>query len=170
MNSINTFTAIDFETAQGKRHSICQIGLVRVEQSIVTRKITLLIKPPDNFYSSYNTQVHGITPAMTRNSPTFNTIWHLIEPFICNQNLVAHNSSFDISCLQQTLAYYRITSPDFKSHCTYKLYGQKLNLLCKSYNIPLHHHYALSDAMACAQLFMLFNNKQRKHVGRTGAA
>ena len=26
----NTFTAIDFETAQGYRHSICQVGLVRV--------------------------------------------------------------------------------------------------------------------------------------------
>ena len=27
---VNTFTAIDFETAQGKRNSICQVGIVRV--------------------------------------------------------------------------------------------------------------------------------------------
>lgn len=158
MPSLNTFTAIDFETAQGKRHSICQVGLVRVEEGKVTQKITLLVRPPDNFYSYYNTQVHGITPEMTRHSPTFDKIWHLIEPFICNQNLVAHNSSFDVNCLQQTLAYYRMVTPGFKSHCTYKLYGQKLNVLCKTHGIPLHHHDALSDAMACAQLFMLYNN------------
>ena len=155
---LNTFTAIDFETAQGKRNSICQVGLVRVEDRKVTQKITLLVKPPDNFYSYYNTQVHGITAAMTRHSPTFDKIWHLIEPFICNQNLVAHNSSFDVNCLQQTLAYYQINTPDFKAHCTYKLYGQKLNVLCKTHGITLQHHDALSDAMACAQLFLLHNN------------
>lgn len=31
----NTFTAIDFETAQGKRWSICQVGLVRIENGII---------------------------------------------------------------------------------------------------------------------------------------
>lgn len=159
MNTLNTFTAIDFETAQGKRNSICQVGLVRVEQSVIVKKIVLLVKPPDNFYSFYNIQVHGITPSMTRSSPTFNQVWPLIEPFICNQNLVAHNSSFDISCLKQTLSHYHLNVPDFNSHCTYKLYGQKLNLLCKTYNIQLQHHDALSDAMACAELFMRYNRR-----------
>src|SRR5690606_15801318 len=148
---------IDFETAQGKRHSICQIGLVRVESTIVTKKLSVLVRPPDNFYSSYNSQIHGIDAGMTKYSPTFDKIWHLIEPFICDQNIVAHNSSFDISCLQQTLAHYRINPPGFKSHCTYKIYGQKLNNVCRSYGIELNHHDALSDAMACAQLFLLHN-------------
>ena len=162
MNTLNTFTAIDFETAQGKRNSICQVGLVRVEQGMIVKKIVLLVKPPDNYYSFYNIQVHGITPAMTRTSPTFNQVWPLIEPFICNQNLVAHNSSFDVSCLKQTLAYYRLIIPGFNSHCTYKLYGQKLNLLCRTYGIELQHHDALSDAMACAQLFMRYNKTEAR--------
>lgn len=159
MTTTNTFTAIDFETAQGKRHSICQIGLVRVENSIVTHKLSLLVKPPDNFYSYYNTQIHGITSQMTQSSPTFDKIWHLIEPFICNQTIVAHNSSFDISCLRQTLAYYNMVTPGFDSHCTYKIYGQKLNHVCMTHGIELNHHDALSDAMACAQLFLLFGKK-----------
>lgn len=169
MNALNTFTAIDFEAAQGMRHSICQVGLVRVEDCIVTKKLSILVKPPDNFYSFYNSQVHGITAGMTRDSPTFDKVWHLIEPFICDQNIVAHNSSFDINCLQQTLAYYRMNTPAFKSHCTYKIYGQKLNYLCRSYGIELNHHDALSDAMACAQLFLLYN-KQRTFSSRSGAA
>lgn len=158
MDTLNTFTAIDFETAQGKRHSICQIGLVRVERKEIIQKIVLLVKPPDNFYSFYNTQVHGITSEMTRRSPTFNEVWPIIKPFICSQNLVAHNSSFDISCLKQTLAYYRLSVPEFNAHCTYKIYKQKLNLLCRTHGIDLQHHDALSDAMACARLFMMHNN------------
>jgi DNA polymerase-3 subunit epsilon len=31
----NTFTAIDFETAQGYRHSICHFGVVRIENRIM---------------------------------------------------------------------------------------------------------------------------------------
>lgn len=33
---INTFTAIDFETAQGKRNSICQVGIVRVVEGEIS--------------------------------------------------------------------------------------------------------------------------------------
>ncbi|EOR95429.1 putative DNA polymerase III epsilon chain [Arcticibacter svalbardensis MN12-7] len=165
MNSINTFTAIDFETAQGKRNSICQVGLVRVEQGIITRKIVLLVKPPDNFYAPINIQIHGITPDMTRNSPSFEWIWPSIMGYIRNQNIVAHNSSFDVSCLQQTLAYYRIAVPDFKAHCTYKIYGQKLNLVCSKYGIKLQHHDALSDALACAELFLIHNKKNNISSG-----
>jgi len=39
------FTAIDFETAQGYRWSICQVGLVRVNNGIITDEINLLIQP-----------------------------------------------------------------------------------------------------------------------------
>lgn len=160
MSLLNTFTAIDFETAQGKRHSICQIGLVRVEENVVTKKVAILVRPPENFYSYFNTQVHGITAEMTRNAPSFDKVWPTIAPYICDQNIVAHNSSFDVSCLKQTLAHYRLAVPAFESHCTYKIYGQKLNLLCRSHGIQLHHHDALSDALACAELFIRHNMKK----------
>lgn len=37
----NAFTAIDFETAQGYRWSICQVGLVRVVNGDVVAKLEL---------------------------------------------------------------------------------------------------------------------------------
>ncbi|MEI8087406.1 MAG: hypothetical protein WCG93_14445 [Paludibacter sp.] len=46
----NTFTAIDFETAQGYRWSICQVGLVRVENGLITSEISFLVQPPNNYY------------------------------------------------------------------------------------------------------------------------
>src|SRR5665647_921889 len=103
----NNFTAIDFETAQGKRWSICQVGLVRVENGIIKEQISILVQPPNNYYWDDFIGIHGITPKRTANAPTFDNIWKQIEPFIKNQNIVAHNGfAFDFQCLNKTLEYY----------------------------------------------------------------
>jgi DNA polymerase-3 subunit epsilon len=84
---MKNFTAIDFETASGYRNSICQVGLVQVENGIITNSLNLLVQPPNNYYWSNFIAIHGITPAKTINEPTFDQIWHLVEPFIKNQNV-----------------------------------------------------------------------------------
>jgi DNA polymerase-3 subunit epsilon len=94
-----TFTAIDFETAHGKRWSICQVGIVRVENGIIMQTINKLICPPDNYYFYKNIEIHGITPAHTCNAPAFPAVWHEIKSLIENQTVVAHNGAFDFSCL-----------------------------------------------------------------------
>ena len=152
----NNFTAIDFETAHGKRWSICQVGLVRIENGITKEKISVLVQPPNNFYWDRFIDIHGITPQQTAKAKTFDKVWQQIEPFIKNQNLVAHNGfSFDFHCLKQTLEYYDIAPPKFTGHCTYKIFGDNLASLCRQYKIPLNHHEALCDAMACAELFQI---------------
>lgn len=108
---MESFTAIDFETAQGYRWSICQVGLVRVENGIITKEINLLVKPPDNYYWSRFTDIHGISAKDTINTPTFDQIWSQIAPYIENQNVVAHNGfGFDFPVLNKTLEYYGIES------------------------------------------------------------
>lgn len=152
----NSYTAIDFETAQGKRTSICQVGLVRIENEIVTEQLSILVQPPENYYWNNFIDIHGITPEQTADAPTFDKIWHQIEPFIKNQHVVAHNGfGFDFPCLKQTLEYYNIANPEFTGHCTYRIFGTHLASLCEKYNISLKHHDALSDAKACAELFKL---------------
>ncbi len=54
-NKYLNFTAIDFETANSAPSSICQIGLVRVEQGEVVHAVNQLIQPPGNTYNYYNT-------------------------------------------------------------------------------------------------------------------
>lgn len=152
----NTFTAIDFETAQGYRWSICQVGLVRVEEGIITDKLSILVQPPDNYYWYKNIEIHGITPTHTANSPNFGQIWSKIEPFIKHQNVVAHNAfGFDFPCLKQTLELYGLQMPEFNGYCTYKIFRKRLNLLCQEHQILLNHHDALSDALACAELYKI---------------
>lgn len=157
---MDCFTAIDFETAHGKRWSICQVGLVRVENRIVTNEISLLVQPPNNYYWDRFIDIHGITPKHTAYSPTFDKIWPVIEPFITNQSVIAHNGlAFDFQVLARTLEYYGMPVPDYEKHCTYQIFRDNLASLCKIYDIPLNHHDALSDAKACAELYKIQLNR-----------
>lgn len=159
---LNSYTAIDFETEQGKRWSICQVGLVRVENQTITEQLSILVQPPGNCYWNSFIDIHGISPEQTADAPTFDKIWHQIEPFIKNQNVVAYNGfAFDFHCLKQTLEYYEILTPKFTGHCTYKIFGDNLASLCKQYKFDLNHHDALSDSKACSELFLIHLKKKQ---------
>lgn len=157
---MENFTAIDFETAQGYRWSICQVGLVRVENGRITEELSLLVQPPNNQYWYRFIEIHGITPRDTATAPTFDKVWHHIEPFIQNQTVVAHNGlSFDFPVLAQTLDYYGMPEPEYTKRCTYRIYKDNLASLCKNHKIELNHHDALSDARACAELYRRYLEK-----------
>ena len=150
-----TFTAIDFETANHNRNSICQVGLVRVENAKIVKEIDILVQPPDNYYlQRFSNEIHGIYPGDTKSAPFFNEIWPNIEPFISGQTVAAHNISFDYSHLKETLEYYRIKVPEIDRKCTLKIYRKNLAAACREYGIPLNHHDALSDARGCAELYL----------------
>jgi len=119
---MDTFTAIDFETAQGYRWSICQVGLIRYENGIITNELNLLVQPPDNYYWSRFTDIHGISANDTHNAPTFDKVWHQMAPYIENQNVIAHNGfGFDFPVLEKTLEYYGMVAPFYHKFCTYKI-------------------------------------------------
>ena len=156
LSTIANFTAIDFETANGNTSSICQIGLVRVEQGVVVKTIDMLIQPPGNAYHWGNIRVHGIKEKDTVHAPTFDKVWPVIKEFVIDEVMVAHNAQFDAKCLRDTLKYYNIDVPEFKTQCTVKIFKRNLAFLADKYNIPLTHHNALSDAHACAMLYLKY--------------
>ena len=157
MNFTNSFTAIDFLTAQGSNYSICQVGIVRVEDGKVVKKLDLLVQPPKNAYWNDYIIKNKITPEMTKDSPTFDKIWYKIEPYIKGQNVVSHNMDFDLKYLKHTLKYYSIHMPEFNKICTYTLYNkQSLRYLCDFYKVVLFYNTAIAKAMACAKLYLIY--------------
>ena len=50
------FAAIDFETANGKRTSVCSVGVVVVRGGEVVDTFYRLIRPRPNFYSHFTTR------------------------------------------------------------------------------------------------------------------
>jgi len=159
------FVAIDFETATGKRDSACQVGIVMVKDGVIEHEWSTLIKPPGNKYAYFNTKVHGLKSEHTKNAPTFKEVYPEIKRRLKGHLLVAHNESFDRDVLEKTMISngldYSELGLNEKWECTmnkFKKMGyasSKLNECCKKHDIELEHHEALSDARACAKLFLI---------------
>ncbi len=154
------FVAIDFETANGQRSSVCSVGIVIVRDGCIVDKFYSLIQPSPNYYSRWTTAIHGLTRQDTDGQPTFPEVWARIEPLIAGLPLVAHNRPFDESCLKAAFRAYEMEYPDYEFHCT-------LAASCRTLRLPSHqlhisaaacgfnlaqHHNALADAEACAAI------------------
>lgn len=168
------FTAIDFETATGHPHSACAVGIITVEDGVITEEYHALIQPPDNEYWYRNIMVHGIKPADTLDAPTFDTLFPEIHKRLFGKNIVAHNESFDRNVLAKTMRWYGLYYDELEIadrwECTVKIYRAKgykpanLKACCDRHNIPLVHHEALSDARACAKLYMIHNGQVKMNM------
>lgn len=76
------FAAIDFETANGERTSVCAVGVVIVRGGVVVDSFYSLIKPEPNYYNYWCSRVHGLSRADTDDAPIFPDVWAMIEPRI----------------------------------------------------------------------------------------
>ena len=101
------FAAIDFETANNERTSVCSVGVVIVRDGELVDSFYSLIQPEPNYYNYWCTQIHGITRNDTDQAQVFPLVWKQIEPLIEGLPLVAHNKSFDESCLKAYSASIR---------------------------------------------------------------
>lgn len=61
------FAAIDFETANRERTSVCSVGIVIVRDGEIVDCYYSLLKPEPEYYSYWNTRVHGLTLEDTLN-------------------------------------------------------------------------------------------------------
>ncbi|NDW11922.1 hypothetical protein D0T50_03335 [Bacteroides sp. 214] len=155
------FASIDFETANYNRSSICSLGIVIVEDGKITNKIYRLVRPRPNFYSSWATDIHGLSYYDTLREPEFPQIWEEISPMLKGLPLVAHNSSFDAGCLKAVHDLYGMEYPNYEFHCTYRiakrvfpdLENHQLHTVAAHVGYDLEdHHHALADAEACAEI------------------
>ena len=55
------FAAIDFETANGNRSSVCSVGIVIVRDGEIVDRFYSLIRPTPNYYNYFTTRIHGLT-------------------------------------------------------------------------------------------------------------
>ena len=69
------FAAIDFETANQQRTSVCSVGIVIVRNGEIADSFCSLIKPEPEYYSYWNTRVHGLTLEDTQNADVFPKVW-----------------------------------------------------------------------------------------------
>ncbi len=173
---MSVFVAIDFETADKGADSACSVGLVRVENGAIVKKVVQLIKPPridlgDLFSPPAEafefTRIHGIKPAQVADQPTFKEAWPKLSPILEGAKfLAAHNAPFDSGVLAACCAAAKLAPPPHRFVCTVRLarstwniYPTKLPDVCRHLNLELNHHEALSDAVACANIVIAAQKK-----------
>lgn len=160
---MDNFAAIDFETANSERTSVCSVGVVVVRDGEIADTFYSLIQPEPNYYTYWCTRVHGLTGADTDRAPVFPDVWGRIAQLIEGLPLVAHNKAFDESCLKAVFHCYRMDYPDYLFFDTLRAARHKLPHLANhqldtvaracGYDMT-HYHHALADAEACARIAM----------------
>ena len=153
------FAAIDFETANNERSSVCSVGIVIVRNGEIVDSFYSLIQPEPNYYNYWCSQVHGLCREDTEDAPIFPEVWAQIEPLIEGLPLVAHNRPFDESCLKAVFRVYRMDYPDYEfldTLCVSRrkfpsLPNHQLQTVAQACGFCMkNHHHALADAEACA--------------------
>ena len=158
------FVAIDFETANYKRTSICSVGIVIVRNGEIVERIHRLVRPTPNYYvAQFSNEIHGIYFEDTVGEPPFDKVWEELAPLVEGLPLVAHNKRFDENVLLDTLAHYGVRHPNFDFYCTLEaarkqipkavIGNHKLPSVCQYLGIYFdNHHDALADAEGCAKI------------------
>ncbi len=160
--SMKDFAAIDFETANCFRSSVCSVGVVVVRDGKVVDKYYSLIYPHPEFFTYWTTMVHGLCMDDVEHAPAFPTVWKNVVPKIGDLPLVAHNSRFDEGCLKAAFREYNMDYPDYEFHCTCQAAKDKLRGILPNHQLQTvaeycgfdleNHHNALADAEACAAI------------------
>ena len=158
------FVVVDFEKANLRRDSICQIGIVVVENNCVTDRKKFLVRPPYKNFTA--TEIHGITFDDVKNKPLFKSLWSQLIKYFDGQTIAAFALPHDLSCLFATLDRYKLPHPKFaafdvqknvymsfkKDSAFKKLRCPSLVTVAEKFGLTHNAHDALSDALVTAQI------------------
>lgn len=159
------FVAVDVETANAFRGSVCQVGLVKVSGGRIVEEWQALMQPPQGHcWVDYERgQVHGFTTRFLLEQPVFAEVWPEVLRRIGAHTLVAHNAAFDVSALTEASRAAGFIAPEAEYLCTLVLARRHLDLptygldvVARDCGVPLErHHDALCDAKAAAQVALV---------------
>jgi len=141
-------------------NGITEIGAVKIVNGKITEQFTTLVKP-DYKISEENEKITGISEEMVKDAPKIGTVIPDFMKFIDGAILVAHNAEFDIKFIKRfagaeeyevknkyldTVEMARAHLPQLKRH--------DLQTCADHFGISFHHHRALTDVYATAEIFI----------------
>lgn len=161
------FVAIDVETANADMASICQIGLVKYKNGILSDEWKSYVNP-DDYFDGINVSIHGIDESIVMGAPTFQELGDTIRSYLNGKVVVCH-THFDRVAIHQAAQRYGISVPECTwidsarvarrtwKECAWKGYG--LYNVCKILGYDFKHHDALEDAKAAAHILLAAANE-----------
>lgn len=166
----NKYVVVDLETTGHsvlKGDKIIEIGIVVIENDVVTETFSSFFQPDKNI-PSFITHLTGITNTDVKNAPHFYEKANDIIALLDDAYIIAHNVSFDLGFLNGELENISYTPLKNQVIDTVELSrilfpyapGFKLGQLADYFS--LNHkdpHRALSDAYVTAELFLILKEK-----------
>ncbi len=161
-----TYVVVDVETTGGRAGGdrVTEIGAVKLSGGKVIDEWHSLINP-ERRIPAFITELTGIDNEMVADAPRFADIADDFAAFLGDAIFVAHNVNFDYGMiageyrrLERRFRYPKLcTVASMRRH--YPGFGSyALKNLCREFGIGLeHHHRALDDAKAAAELLKLVN-------------
>ncbi|WP_324193393.1 exonuclease domain-containing protein [Nocardia otitidiscaviarum] len=157
-----SFAALDVETANSARGSVCAIGISVVREGTRVGSRSWLCRPPGavDFFARHNVRVHGISAPMVAGEPVFGAVWPEVVRMVDRLPVVAHNAGFDSGAVREACGHSGIDVPDWDFRCSLAIARRHLDL--ESYRLPdvagalgvelIAHHDAGADAAAAADI------------------
>ncbi len=156
------FVAVDVETANCDRASICQIGIAAFRNGRIADRWQSLVNPEDDF-DPFNVTIHGIDEDAVKNAPTFAEIAGELNDRLSRHIVVSH-SPFDRVALAR--AAEKCDLPEIQCRwldsakvarrawqdCAHRGYG--LKAVAEMLGIVFNHHNAQDDAMVAGEILL----------------
>lgn len=162
MNVAPSFTALDVETANPSRDSICQVGIVHVRDGHIEDQWRTLVDP-ETWFDDWNVQVHGIEEEDVQGSPAMPRLEAEIRRRL--SGFVVSHSTFDAVAFERAFERYklpplscvwidttRVVRRAWPDRFGRKGYG--LKNVARFLGIEFDHHDALEDARVCARIML----------------
>ena len=155
------FLAVDVETANADRASICAIGAVEFIHGQPSREWYGLVNPKD-YFDHINSDIHGITEEAVRGSPEFPAAILQVVPLSTSGVTVSH-TAFDRVAIERAASKYGVNpwSTSWLDSCRiarrawpdqFGTSGYGLAGVAKFLGIEFKHHHALEDARAAGMV------------------
>ena len=154
------FVAIDVETANADMASICQIGLVKSENGVLSGEWKSYVNPKD-YFDGINVSIHGINESVVKGAPTFAELADTLHSHLDGRIVVSH-THFDRVAMHQASQRHGVDAPACVwldsarvarrtwKECASSGYG--LASVCHMIGYHFKHHDALEDAKAAAHI------------------
>jgi len=159
-----TYCALDYETTglNPHRHEVVEVAAVRFNLLDKREKIFCHLVKPRTRIPKDATAIHGITNEMVARQPSFREMRVLIQDFIGESVVVAHNIGFERRFSRGIIDNNRQADTYFLSRKWLQSENYRLSTLVEGNG---SWHRALPDAIACKDLFKDLVETIKKRTG-----
>ena len=168
VRTMQSFVALDVETANPDYSSICAVGLCRFQDGLVVDEWYRLLDPRTDFHWK-QIEIHGIREQQVAGQPCFPEVVPEMAAFVGSQTVI-HHGHFDRSAIGQASERWHLPPPKWgfidsllaakQAWPDRRADGYRLPDLCQNLGHELvHHHSALDDARAAGAVLLAASDR-----------